>query len=141
MLDETSSSTVVVLRGWIVSCYARAQAHRSQAVACSALHVLVTAPSMVAPMAATSFLLDGVHATYVLAFLIVALACSALSLSCNFADRGARHRQSFNSYSLLAKELEFELCRASDGSSSNLQLCIETWFHLAALAPNVQYKA
>jgi hypothetical protein len=140
-LDTTQEGTVFVLRTWIDTCYARARAHRDQAVVCSTLHVCVTLPSMVAPMAATSFLVEGLRTTYVLVFLLVALACSALSLSCNFADRGAQHRQYFNRYSLLAKEIQFEVCRETDARSANLQRCIETWFHLAALAPAVHYKA
>lgn len=140
-MHADNTVTRPVLRGWISTCRQRARAHRDQSVVYSALHVMVTAPSLVAPMTATSFLLEGVRSAYVLAFLLVALACSTLSLSCNFADQGAQHRQFFSRYSLLAKEIEFELCRETDARSSNLQRCIETWFHLIALAPAVNFKA
>lgn len=130
-----------ILTGWIEQCQVRSLLHRSYSTTCSILHSLITLPSIVAPLVSTSLYTDEVINMSTLTFILLALACSTISLTYNFAQKSAVHQQFFHRYAILSKEIQFEFCRLGQMDDDNvfIQRCVENWFHLESLAPHVSY--
>lgn len=125
-----------VLRRWVENCHSRAIGHRFYSTVYQLFHLTASAPSIISPMVLTKLVVDREVNIYTLIFTLVALAGAVLSLSCSLADKGVQHRQFFTRYSLLAKQIQCELCQPHH-SPSHLQQCIEHWFHLSHLAPTL----
>lgn len=135
-MDEEAFDVAPVLQRWVENCYSRSRGHRFYSTVYQIFHLLASAPSIISPMFLTKLVVDREVNMYTLAFTLVALAGAVLSLSCSFADKGVQHRQFFNRYSLLAKQIQCELCQPFH-TPSHLQQCIEHWFHLSHLAPTL----
>lgn len=136
-LDGSEEDVKPILRRWVEDCYLRAEGHKFYSSVYQALHLVASAPSVVSPMVLTKLVVDQQVNPYALVYTLLALAGATLSLSCSFADKSVRHRQFFNNYSLLAKQIQCELCRTAN-TASNVQQCIEHWFYLSHLAPNLR---